>query len=32
MTETNAIGTGIAGVDYLDHPELGQARGAISAW
>jgi len=29
MTETNAIGTGIAGQDYLDHPESSGRRSAV---
>jgi len=29
MTETNAIGTGIAGKDYLDHPESSGRRSAV---
>ena len=29
MTETNAIGTGIAGQDYLDHPESSGRASAV---
>ena len=29
MTETNAIGTGIIGRDYLDHPESSGRRAAV---
>ena len=29
MTETNAIGTGIGGMDYLEHPESSGCRSAV---